>query len=196
MTHVAETIYAAANPEHEWDRRALDWPDLPPRAVVVEVGGYKGRWALQMIERYPSIRLHVYEPQPWAAAVCRAVLGERAQVYDYGLGVRDETLPMARYETDGCTFVGGDGPALPLRDAAKALPKQIGLMLINIEGYEYTLIPYLIAKGITPRRLVVQFHTHADVGGWGMAAVSAALLTARYRLLWDYGPTLMAWRRA
>jgi hypothetical protein len=74
----------AANPEHEWDRRALDWP-LTMHSVVVEVGGYCGRWALQIAERYGP-RLFVFEPQAWAADVCRAVLGKRANVYTVALG--------------------------------------------------------------------------------------------------------------
>jgi hypothetical protein len=193
-THADETRAAAARIDHEWDEKALEWP-ITANSVVVECGGYKGRWALQMAKRYWP-QLYVYEPQAWAAAVCREVLRPYgALVFDYGLGVRDETLPMASYETDGCTFVHGDGPLCLLRDAAAVLPPAIDVMLVNIEGYEYTLIPYFIEQGIHPRHLVVQFHTHADPDGSRMAQVYAALLTAGYEERWSYGPTLMAWRR-
>ena len=47
---------------------------------------------------------------------------------------------MRNYETDGCAFSDeGDGLGL-LRDAARWLPQPIDLMLVNIEGYEYTLL--------------------------------------------------------
>lgn len=192
-THADETHAAAALIEHDWDEKALDWPRLTTESVVVEVGGYKGRWALQMARRYWP-QLYVYEPQAWAAEVCREVLRPYgAFVFGHGVGVRDETLPMNGYETDGCTFVNGDGPTGLLRDAAAVLPQSIDVMLINIEGYEYTLIPYLLEQGITPRNLVVQFHEHADPDGSGMGQIYAALLTAGYEDLWSYGPTLMAW---
>lgn len=196
MSHEAYTRARAATIEHEWDQKALDWPGLTTDAIVVEVGGYTGRWALQMAERYWP-KLYVYEPQAWAAEVCRAVLRPYgAFVFEYGLGVRDERLPMTCYETDGCTFVAGSGPAGQLRDAAVVLPSPIEIMLINIEGYEYTLIPYLMEKRIYPHRLMVQFHAHADSDGSGTARVYEALAGAGYAQLWSYGLTLMAWERS
>jgi hypothetical protein len=57
---VAEAKASAAVVEHPWDVQALDWP-LTAESVVVEVGGYKGRWALQIAERYAPrlmVQLH------------------------------------------------------------------------------------------------------------------------------------------
>lgn len=187
----AEARAAAANPEHPWDRAALKWP-LKKQSIVVEVGGYKGRWALQIAQRYRP-RLFVYEPQHWAVAVCRAALaGYEAQVFPFGLGDHDGYLPMRNYETDGCAFSDEGEYVGQLRDAAKILPTPIALMLVNIEGYEYTLLPYLLDKGLLPERLMVQWHTHAA----SSAAHDALLarLDAHYGgRTWDYGPVLMAW---
>lgn len=195
MTHADETRAAAANPEHEWDRRALDWPDLPPRAVVVEVGGYKGRWALQIAERYRTARLYVFEPQGWAYAVCREVLGDGVTVLNYGLGAADTFAPMCHYETDGCSFVGGDGPLGEVREIGAAFERlrlrRIDLMLMNIEGYEHTLIPHMLDRGILPQRLVAQMHRFA-----GDSTTLRSTLARQYRLLWDYGDVLSAWERA
>jgi FkbM family methyltransferase len=178
----------AANPEHEWDRRALDWP-LTMSSVVVEVGGYCGRWALQIAERYGS-RLFVFEPQAWAADVCRAVLGKRANVYNVALGDQDATLPMGDYETDGCSF-GKDGTQGmgQMREIGAMfeqcqITNRIDLMLMNIEGYEYTLIPYMLSVGIRPKRLMVQCH------GDMIDRIDG------YRMLWTYGMVLTAWERA
>ena len=188
----AEARAAAANPEHPWDRAALEWPSLRRESIVVEVGGYKGRWALQIAQKY-NPRLFVYEPQHWAVEVCRAVLRSyNAQVMPYGLGDRDAWLPMRNYETDGCAFADeGDGVG-QIRDAARNLPTPIALMLVNIEGYEYTLLPYLLDTGQLPERLMVQWHTHATTGAAHDALL--ARLDAHYGgRLWDYGPVLMAW---
>lgn len=193
-TWLDETRAAAATPEHAWDRRAIDWP-LSSNSVVVEVGGYKGRWALQIAEKYNAY-LYVFEPQPWAAEVCRALLGDRATVLNYGLGVEDAALPMRAWETDGCSFVkGGDGPTGWMHEIGRAFEElgiaRVDLMLVNIEGYEYTLLPHMFDRGIHPRRLMVQFHDYADPTGTHRRAIEQRI-AGRYRLAWDYG-TLTAW---
>lgn len=195
----AEARAAAANPEHPWDRQAIDWP-LDKSSVVVEVGGYKGRWALQIAERY-SPRLYVFEPQFWAVEVCRAVLGDRAHVLGYGLGATSQVLPMEHEETDGCTFVtvGPRAHFGELREIAEAFIEleiaNIDLMLINIEGYEYQLIPHMLDAHIYPLRLMVQFHTFADPLGVAQAAIYEQLATLGYGIAWSYGVMLTAWER-
>jgi FkbM family methyltransferase len=173
----------AANPEHEWDRRALDWP-LTMNSVVVEVGGYCGRWALQIAARYHP-RLFVFEPQPWAADVCRAVLGDQAQVVQAALGTAFGPAMMDKWETDGCSLVeSGDRQVVMIEIGTAFQQLEIGhidLMLMNIEGYEHTLIPYMLSQGIRPRRLMVQCHGDMidQIDG--------------YRMLWTYGMVLTAW---
>lgn len=183
---IAEAKASAATVEHPWDEQALDWP-LKMHSVVVEVGGYKGRWSLQIAERYEP-RLFVFEPQAWAADVCRAVLGKRANVYAVALGDQDATLPMGAFETDGCSFTKpGDGIG-QMREIKGMfdqcqIAEHIDLMLMNIEGYEYTLIPHMLSVGIRPRWLMVQCHGDMiDIAG--------------YRVLWTYGQVLTAWERA
>lgn len=192
-TLIGDALLSASRIEHPWDQAALDWP-LTIESVVVELGGYRARWALQIARRHWP-RLYVYEPQPWAYAVCARLLKPYdAFVLPYGVGVRNERLPMAKYETDGCTFAGGgDGPLGELRDAREVLPKHVDLMLVNIEGYEYTLLPYLLDQQLLPDRLMVQWHTWADAGGEHSAIV--ARLERTHARLWDYGDTLQAWGR-
>lgn len=199
MTHAEETRAAAQRFDHPWDERAVDWPMLSPGCVVIEVGGYKGRWALQIAERYAP-RLYVFEPQGWAYNVCRDVLGERATVFGYGLGVVDGFAHMNGYETDGCTFVGGDGPMAEMCEIGGVVKRlgltRIDLMLMNIEGYEYTLLPHMLERGILPDRLMVQFHTFADPSGVATGDIFDRLAEAGYRVAWTYGAVLTAWERA
>ena len=195
--YVADTRARAANVEHEWDRRAIEWGGIGPDSIVVEVGGYTGRWALQIAERYGP-RLYVFEPQGWAAAVCREGLGDRAQVFDYGLGASSGEYAMGGWGTDGCSFVkDSDGPAawmISIGLAFQALSiTHIDLMLMNIEGYEYTLLPHMLERDILPDRLMVQWHP--PIGGEAQHTALIAALERPYRKLWDYGLVLMAWER-
>jgi FkbM family methyltransferase len=186
----------AAELDRPWDARALDWP-LTKKSVVVEVGGYCGRWALQIAERYGS-RLFVFEPQGWAADVCKAVLGKRARVYDYALGDRDGTFPMGGFETDGCSFVKEGGPRGLMREIGQVFKElklsKIDLMLMNIEGYEYTLLPHMLGQNIRPARLMVQFHTN-DPDQVETHACRQLLNEHGYHAVWDYGIVLSAWER-
>lgn len=197
MTYADAARERAAELDHPWDRRALEWP-LTHESVVVEAGGYIGRWALQIAERYAP-RLYVFEPQGWAYNACREVLGDRATVLGYGLGVADGFAHMRAYETDGCTFVDGDGPMAEMREIGGVVKRfglsHIDLMLINIEGYEYTLIPHMLDQGILPQRLMVQFHTFADPSGVETGRIFDRLAEFGYRIAWTYGIVLTAWER-
>lgn len=188
---IAEARASAATVEHPWDAQALDWPDLTPESVVVEVGGYKGRWALQMAERYAP-RLFVFEPQPWAAEVCRALLGDRAHVVQAALGDRFGPAMMGNWETDGCSLVEPGSQQVVMIDIGTAFDQlEIGtpdLLLMNIEGYEYTLIPHMIGQDILPKRLLIQAHGDLDI-------LIRQLDTAGYKVLWTYGAVLTAWER-
>lgn len=196
MTAFAEqTRAAAANLQHPWDARALDWP-LSKESVVVEVGGFTGRWALQIVERYQP-RLFVFEPQQWAARVCAEILGKYTTTLAYGLGTKDETVSMGAWETDGCSVLKDGDQQGELREIGAAFKtlgiKKIDLMLMNIEGYEYTLIPHMLSKGIAPARLMVQFHTFADPDGTKLPQIQELLAAHGYKLVWSYGVVLMAW---
>jgi len=190
----------AANPEYPWDTRALDWP-LDEQSTVVEVGGYCGRWALQIAERYHP-RLFVFEPQPWAHAVAQAVLGDMAAVLPYGLSDHDATMQMGNFETDGCSLVnikaGTTAPAhfVKISNAFIQLNiDKIDLLLMNIEGYEYTLLPYMLDRGILPKRLMVQYHLFGDPYGLIMAGHWERLEALGYKIAWTYGIMLTAWER-
>lgn len=193
-TLIADVRAHAARFDNEWDRRAVDWPDLTPESVVVEVGGYTGRWALQIAERYQP-RLYVFEPQFWAFEVCREVLGDRAEVLPYGLGVETGYFPVGAYGGDGASFLKTDGEqaVCQMLEIAAAFAQQdithIDLMLMNIEGHEFTLIPHMFAQGIYPQRLMVQLH-----GSDAQTNALRALLAQSYAPLWDYGYVLSAWR--
>lgn len=192
---------AAATIQHPWDARSLEWP-LTGESTVIEVGGYIGRWALQIAERYHP-RLYVFEPQVWAARVCEEVLGDKARVFFYGLGTETTALSMGEWETDGCSFVkqglGIPGTFGVMREMAadfRALGiTHIDAMMMNIEGGEYSLIPHMLDQGIFPQRLMVQFHTFADPDGVQAAHIHERMAHLDYTVPWTYGAQLTAWER-
>ena len=195
-----EARQAAARYDNEWDVKAVEWDGyLTADSVVVECGSYKGRWALQIAQRY-NPTLYCFEPQDWAWRTSKRVLEEyRAEVWQFGLGATRKYLPLDNYGTDGCGFslVNAAFPDSPLPMGhineigevfrVLCIPP-VDLMMINIEGYEYTLIPHMFAQGVFPQRFMVQCHE-------GPYDDLRALTEQHYTNLWDYGRVLSAWER-
>lgn len=194
-------IKLADGPSNEWDIASIDWTEINQESVVVEIGGYKGRWAKLMADLYHP-KLYVFEPQPWAFAICNEVLaGTGARVYDVALGTRSEFVTLGDYGRDGASLLKtdhNDKINVGIIDTKKAFDElgldAIDLCLINIEGYEYTLIPYMAECGLLRRIkiIMVQFHTFAANSVQHQATI--ALLNTDHDLLWNYGAMLSAWR--
>lgn len=115
------------------------------------------------------------------------------------LGDRFEPAYMSKWETDGCSLVDGREHQVTMVEIEKTFKLlkvgNIDLMLMNIEGYEYTLLPHMLERGIQPKRLMVQFHTFVDQYGMALAHIHAALERYGYRIVWTYGVMLTAWER-
>lgn len=185
---------------------SFTWP-LTQDSIVVELGGYQGRWTLEMSRRYHS-RIYTFEPQPWAYKKLRMVTIDLPNVkaFKTALGLGDGTFPMGSWGNDGCSFLKPeDGVAAMGEGEMRNISSMLGwlglthidLMMMNIEGYEFPLIPYLFDTGLMPHaieRLVVQFHLFADPTGAQYYAIRQRI-EQDYRILFDYGTTLVAWER-
>lgn len=189
--------------EHEWDQKSVQFP-LTKAGVVLDIGGYKGRWAKEIAQRYSS-KIFVFEPQEWAFQIAKTELQEfdTVTVYNFGLGVESGKFEMEEFETDGASFIlgrstrqqSGDGT---LEEIAGWLYAnhfdKIDLVMMNIEGYEFKLIPYMIEKGIMQRvkYFMCQFH----LKDWTQEEEYEAIrkqLGEFMDIHWDYGQVLTCW---
>jgi len=187
-----------SNRMNEWDLKSFEW-DLRPESVVIECGAFHGRWALEIATRYHP-KLYLFEPQKWLEAELKfAFKGYRAQVCPFGLGTENKTTTLWEFGNDGATFVSNAdardiGQMAEIREIRTAFTEiglgVIDLMLINIEGGEYTLIPHMFERSILPKWLMVQMHLK-----FGDEHKLRAQIAEHYRLLWDYGSILTAWER-
>lgn len=143
---------------------------LKPLSKAIVAGAYKGDTIAFLRGLYPNMEVYGYEPQHWAFDILAARFGVDLKVhcFNYGLGVRDEELPMGEWGTDACSFVPdplarahGVGQ---LRDTANVFkdlfPEPVDLVVFNLEGYEYQLLDYLYRQSLTGRmaNIMVQFH--------------------------------------
>lgn len=184
---------------NEWDVKSFEW-DLRPESQVVECGAFHGRWALEIAQRY-NPHLYLFEPQGWLAQELRTTFRawQKVKIFSFGLGTETRKATLWNWGNDGATFIecrdarDGGGEAYLQEISETFLDLDLmrpDLMLINIEGYEFQLIPYMLGKGILPRQLMVQMHV-----SFGNELSLRQLIQTRYQLFWDYGATLSAWER-
>lgn len=187
--------------EHEWDLKSVDFP-LTKDSVVFEIGGYEGRWAKEIASRY-NPDLYVFEPQPWAFEICQQVLSEfsGSRVFPFALGLTTAELAMGSWETDGCSFTNipsgkptGTGRMREIHTSLRELAiEHIDLCLMNIEGYEFKLIPHMIETGIMDRIDYFMCQFHLNSGSENEYHDLRRKLSETKKIRFDYGPILTCW---
>lgn len=144
---------------------------LPEGACVVIVGAYKGDTAAFMLNHHPSCVIYAYEPQEWAFD--RIPNDPRIVKKNVALTNIDGIRAMFEWGTDACTLLNvpsrkasADVSQVQCNDAVAELEQlphaAIDLIIMNIEGYEYTLLPTLLRSKIVVHRWLVQYHHYAD----------------------------------
>lgn len=184
-----------------------NWPlcldfGLPAGATAVVVGAYQGKVMELLCRLYPVAKVVGYEPQPWAYTSClKRLTGWRTTwdggyplLFPFGLATTDlRDVDMGEYHTDAASLVNVDAREKGLgnfMDAAQALRRlffyvkevpseddRIDLMVMNIEGYEFALLPYLRKTGWLARidRLAVQWHLFPDLEVEGRPLTEAVM---------------------
>lgn len=178
--------------------------DLPSGSVSIVAGGYKGDTAAFLRSMHKG-RVFAFEPQQWAAALLQDRFSGDGwvTVRGFGLGSTNaEGVDMGEYWTDACSFLF-DPKAVraigtgDLRDVAEVWKEEgIGvadLLLLNMEGYEYVLLPYMADRGLLAcvGNIVLQIHEHVAVEGVALGSI----LRQTHDLVADFGPAWQWWRR-
>lgn len=144
--------------------------DLPENSRILVIGSYQGLTMELLDELYHPESIYGFDPQIWACDRARIRLKDRpnCHIMEYGLGRYNTTLPMGEWGTDACSFINVDsrekgiGHIWNAHDVLKIYYKtgNINLVLMNCEGYEFVLLPYLEEKGWLDRfdKMIIQWH--------------------------------------
>lgn len=182
---------------------ALDWP-LDENSIVFEIGAYEGRWAKQMAEKF-HCSIHAFEPQDWAVERCRENLnGLDVEIYPYGLWTHDGKMIIGDYGRDGASLLKpnhADRAEVDVVDIFSFIdkffkPADIDVCLVNIEGGEFILLPYLIGTGLINRfkYIWVQFHMFVDMS-YAKCDKIFEHMKLTHNVLWNCFPAAVAWKR-
>lgn len=188
------------------DRLVRDFP-LTPKSLVWIAGGFYGAQVRWFADFY-KCRVWAFEPQLECFAALSKIEYPKLSLFNFGLGEKDGQFEMCKPGTDACSFITRDshvvvpGPYLTaeLADTARFIQEQkvkkVDLFLMNMEGYELLLLPYLMRTGLIARfeHLMVQFHL-----GWDGRELYPGIrrdLEATHELIWEFRPPAwVVWRR-
>lgn len=135
-------------------------------SIVFDLGGYKGEWAAQILNRYKS-NVFVFEPvTEFFDLISRNFNGNpKIKTYKFGLGANDESMEISLTKDSSSTFnTDGTKETIQLKKMSSFISEnnidKVDLMKINIEGGEYDLLDDLIANGLLGKfeNIQVQFH--------------------------------------
>lgn len=193
------------DPHNKWKENhgdetyALDWK-IDSAARVWEIGGFEGRWAAQIVEKFDPY-MEIFEPQGWAFEKLKARFRdfENVDVYNYGLWVMDASLPLYYIGTDGASLLhpGAHSEVLQFRDIYNKVYAEVDLCLMNIEGAEFVLLPYMIGNDLMQhfRYFWCQFHPGLVNEGETRFLRIFEGLKRTHRVKWNFYPTAVAWER-
>lgn len=149
----------------------LNW-NLSPTSRVVDIGSYRGDWIQKICKRYNCYGLGC-EPtkQPFIESLPKS--SEKISFMNYGITV-DQTSDMTiNIGSDESSFIkkikDSKEETVKMLNAKELFYHVLGgyiidLVQMNIEGYEYFLLPYMIDNGLLNNitAIQIQFHNISD----------------------------------
>lgn len=197
---------------HRSERRAFhsehgkgtpdDYKGLKPGDVVIDVGSYKGNWAIEMADTY-GVTVHCFEPHPVFARQIEDRFAERDDIiaHGYALGRGDGVLSLSDDQrTSSPLAVSGSMVSGEVRAVVDVFDElgldRVAVMKVNSEGGEYELLPALLDGGLMDRidRLTVQFHQHSEDEVNHREEIRAGLAVT-HDCVWEYPFVWEEWAR-
>ncbi len=162
-----------------WHRETTFLKSYPPKGEpnIFVIGAYSGTIAGLLIEQMPYANHFLFEPQDWAVTQLNQKFGHlvNVRILPFALGDRSGVLRMGLYQTDTCSFMRGpipfkeiegpggwyDGEIVEFGEFMKREQlKNVYYASINIEAYEYVLLPYLSHIGWMKRCQTIGISWH------------------------------------
>tara|TARA_R110000782_G_scaffold244079_3_gene330847 strand:+ start:569 stop:1177 length:609 start_codon:yes stop_codon:yes gene_type:complete len=140
--------------------------ELNENSVIMDLGGYTGVWAQQMIDKY-NPNVYILEPVNsfYEGMVSKFKNNTKVRLLNVGVGTEDK---------DGFIFMSGDATSSNLANGESISVKfntidtilekwglnEVDLIQINVEGDEYPLLEHMISTGSINKfkNIQVQFH--------------------------------------
>jgi FkbM family methyltransferase len=177
--------------------------DLSENSVIMDLGGYAGVWAQQMIDKYNPY-VYIVEPVPsfYDSMVSKFKNNSKVRLLNVGVGIEDG---------DGIIYMGGDGTSSNLINGDGINVKfntidtilnnfgldHIDLIQINIEGDEYPLLENMILTGSINKfkNIQIQFHLGVENDVDRRNKIREYLILNGFKINFDYPFVWESWRK-
>jgi len=177
--------------------------DLKPRDLVLDLGGHHGLYAVELLARFPGIRILSIEPDPDGAATIQKHIDKNGaasniKVIPYAIGMGEKQGFLADND-DGSwgktleNFKKENSipvQVVTLRHILEGESGQIKLIKSNCEGGEFDLVPQMIELNLRPDLIILM--VHPDRGDMEGLINMLSNYGYRARLARDY-PTNPCW---
>lgn len=153
-------------------KRKIRWDDimdfkLKDNPIIFDLGGYKGDWANECLNRYNNPTIYIFEPVSifYDQIKIRYESEPNIKVFNFGLSSENKTIDISINGDKSSVFVDLENKEkIVIKDIIEFIKEEkisaVDLIKINIEGEEYNLLEYL---SDTPELLIfknylIQFH--------------------------------------
>lgn len=175
--------------------------DINETSTIMDLGGYTGIWAQQIIDKY-NPNVYILEPVPefYKGMVSKFSNNNKVHLMNVGIGVEDK---------DGIIFISGDGTSSNLVNGKSinvrfntidtVLEKwglnEVDLIQINIEGDEYPLLEHMLETGSINKfkNIQVQFHLGVENDVERRNKIREGLITNGFKNNFDYPFVWESW---
>jgi|LakMenEpi03Aug12_release.lakeMendotaPanAssembly.Ray.scaffolds.fasta_scaffold242739_2 FkbM family methyltransferase len=141
---------------------------LTPNSIVIDLGGFTGIWAQQIIDLY---NCHLYIIEPVEEFYLRMVtkFSHNNKVKLMNVGVSNENKESIIYLNSDSSSLNGSG--IPIKAKFLTLEKifeiwninSVDLIQINIEGHEYDVLENIITSHILNKIKYIQIQFHKGI---------------------------------
>jgi len=139
---------------------------VPDDGTIVVAGAYEGRYLRYLSDLFPTAKVWGFEPQATAFLTAQERCKDNLNIrlFSFGLATSDRYIRIGNAGTDGASVatLAGKLEGAQFRDAVVMLNSTlpIDLLVLNAEGSEWALLPYLLDEMMHHRirSMAIQFH--------------------------------------
>lgn len=175
--------------------------DLNENSTVIDLGGYTGEWAKEIINRY-NCNVYLVEPveESYKILLEKFRSNPKVHILKVGIGIKN-TEKVMYVNGDGTSFNTEIGEAITveIRTVESVLNQwnleKIDLLQVNIEGDEYELLQHMIDTGLINKfkNLQVQFHLGIKDAVAKHESICEGLIEKGFKIKYSYPYVWEAW---
>ena len=177
--------------------------DLNEKSIIMDLGGYTGVWAQQMIDKY-NPNVYIIEPIPQFYDIAKNKFIKNNKVRLMCVGVSQDNK-------EGIIYLSRDGSSAnkkngnPIKVKLKNMEtilhefklEYVDLLQINIEGDEYSLLEDMLKTGFINKfkNIQVQFHLGVDNDVNRREKIREGLIENNFKIKFDYPFVWESWTK-